>query len=286
MVNLFSTSQQVLRQVLVAQGVRSRVLEVHGQPVHFYEVDGTGRGVPILLVHGLAGSANGFYRLFRGLARRFSRVVAPDLPGHGFSPVPASGPLPLLEQYAVLVDFCAQLVGEPAFVVGNSLGGSMAITLAHEHPEMVKMLALVAPGGARVRPERFQELAEAMQVSSTAQARALTRRLFHRPPLLALAFASALRPMYENPYVPAVFRELSEKSWIDPEVLSSLDQPTLLLWGQSEKHLPFEGIDYFREHMPKHARIEVVEHFGHVPQVERPRELLRRLIEFADENGV
>ena len=46
--------------------------------------------------------------------------------------------------------------------------------------------------------------------------------------------------------------------------------PVLLLWGESEKLLPAERLDYFRAHLPPHAEIHVVERFGHVPQVERP----------------
>lgn len=286
LVDPFVLSQQVLRRALVTVGVRSKVAQVRGQAVHYYELEGTGRGPPALLVHGLAGSANGFYRLFHGMAKRFSRVIAPDLPGHGFSPVPAEGPLSVLEQFSVLLEFCQRVVREPSYVVGNSLGGAMAINLGHQYPDLARALALVAPGGARVSPERFQELARSMHVKTTAHARALTRRLFHRPPVLALVFAGWLRPMYENPCVPVMFKELAAKSYIEPEVLEALKMPVLLLWGQSEKHLPFEGIDYFRQHMPKHARIEVVKHFGHVPQVERPGELLKRLIGFADAEGI
>ena len=50
-----------------------------------------------------------------------------------------------------------------------------------------------------------------------------------------------------------------------------------------EKLLPPESIDYFRKHLPPHARIDVVPGFGHVPQVERPGEVVRRLVQFADE---
>jgi len=285
-VDLFALSQNVLRRLLVARGVRSDFLELRGQSIHYYEVTGTGHGPPALLVHGLAGSVNGFAQLLRPLAKRFSRVLAPDLPGHGFSPLPHGGPLPLMEQHAVLVDFCERMLKEPAFVVGNSLGGSMSITLAHEHPQYVKALALVAPGGARVSDERFQALAQTFQVATVAEARTITRRLFHRPPLLALAFASSLKPMYSNPYCASIFKELGNKGYLDPEVLESIHVPTLLLWGGSEKLLPFEGIDYFRRHLPRHAKIEIVPRFGHVPQVERPRELVKRLVKFADEHGL
>jgi len=282
-VDLFSLAQDVMRRRLVAGGVRSRFVELLGQSVHFYEVTGTGDGPPLVLLHGLAGSANGYARMLLPLRKHFSRVLAPDLPGHGFSPLPRGGPLPLLEHHAVFVEFCERHLEAPAVVVGNSLGGTMAINLAHGHPQHVRALALLAPGGARVSEERFQALARTFDVATTADAREITRRLFHRPPLLMLAFAAALKPMYTNPYCVSIFREVGIKNYLEPAVLEGLRVPTLLLWGESEKLLPFEGIDYFRRHLPPHAKIEVVPRFGHVPQVERPHEVLKRLVQFVRE---
>jgi pimeloyl-ACP methyl ester carboxylesterase len=277
---------EVVRRILVFRGVKSSFVEIGGYRVHHYVLEGTGRGPPILLVHGLGGSANGFYKVLSGLSKRFSRVIALDLPGNGFSPLPEGGALSLLQLFEVLAAFCAQVVRAPAYVVGNSLGGAMSITLAHRHPEHVRALALVAPAGARVPEERLKELFLAMQCETNAQAVALTRRLFHRAPIGALLLSSELRKVYGSPAVRAIFSELRSTDFLEPEVLASVSMPTLLLWGGSEKLLPYEGIDYFRAHLPKTARIDVVPGFGHVPQMERPGELIRHLSTFADQCGL
>ena len=57
--------------------------------------------------------------------------------------------------------------------------------------------------------------------------------------------------------------------------------PTLLVWGKSEKVLPYEGLEYFRAHLPSHAEIHEVQGFGHIPQMERPLELVELLMGFA-----
>ena len=62
--------------------------------------------------------------------------------------------------------------------------------------------------------------------------------------------------------------------------------PVLLLWGGSERLLPAETLDYYRTHLPPHAKVQVVEGFGHVPQVERPDELVSHLVRFADSAGL
>jgi pimeloyl-ACP methyl ester carboxylesterase len=221
------------------------------------------------------------------LAKRFRRVYAIDLPGNGFSPLPASGPLSLQQHVDVIKAFLRDVVGEPAFLVGNSLGGAMAITVAHQAPERVKALGLVAPAGARVTEERLAALIKAMSVTSYSEAWSLTRRLFHRAPVGSLLFLPELRRIYGTPAVRAVFAEAATAAdFLQPHVLESLPMPTVLIWGESEKLLPFESIDYFRTHLPRHAEIDVVRGFGHVPQVERPRQLVGRLVEFADRAGI
>jgi pimeloyl-ACP methyl ester carboxylesterase len=148
-VDLLAALQGYVRRRLVAAGVASELHLVAGHSVHAYRVAGTGVGPPVLLVHGLGGSANGWVRVLRSLARDFSAVHALDLPGNGFSPLPASGPLTLEEQLGVLHAFCREVVKAPALVVGTSLGGPLSVLLAALHPEDVAALGLVSPAGER-----------------------------------------------------------------------------------------------------------------------------------------
>jgi pimeloyl-ACP methyl ester carboxylesterase len=92
--------------------------------------------------------------------------------------------------------------------------------------------------------------------------------------------------MYGTPAVHRVFATATADDCIPPEELGTLRMPVLLLWGQSDRLLPADGIDYFRAHLPPHAQVELVQGFGHVPQVERPIQVTRRLIRFADEAGL
>ncbi len=270
----------------MAAGVASDLHPVAGHSVHAYRVPGRGEGPPVLLVHGLGGSANGWVRVLRPLARDFSAVYALDLPGNGFSPLPASGPLTLEEQLGVLHAFCQEVVKAPAFVVGNSLGGALSLILAAVHPEDVAALGLVSPAGGQMTPESMAELMRALDVRTTADAVRLTRRLFHRAPLVAILFAPELKKMHATPAVRALRTHAQERHHIPPELLLGLRAPTLLLWGASEKLLPREQLDWYRAHLPSGARIEVVPGFGHVPQMERPRELVQRLRGFAEEVGL
>ena len=279
--DLLETLHSVVRRALVARGVEARAHSVGGHTVHYYRLAGRGTGAPVVLVHGLAGNANGFARMFFGLAAQFSCVYAVDLPGNGFSPLPESGPLSLEEQFAVLHAFCQQVVRQPALVVGNSLGGALALMLAVEHPEDVCGLGLLAPAGARLPAERFAELMGRLEVHTARDGLAFTRRLFHRAPVTALLFAPQMPKVHNTPAVRAIRAQATAEDHISPEDLARVEVPTLLLWGSSEKLLPPEMLAYYRAHLPQSARIEVVEAVGHVPQMERPREMVRRLAAFA-----
>ncbi|HYX92839.1 MAG TPA: alpha/beta fold hydrolase, partial [Myxococcaceae bacterium] len=275
-----------VRRYLGARGVRSSFASLDGYSVHYYALEGIGSGPSAVLVHGLGSSASGFFRLFGGLAKRFRRVLAVDLPGNGFSTYGSDGVPGRKRQVAVLVRFLEEIARQPAFLVGSSLGGAMSVIVSHRRPELVQALGLIAPAGARVPEPRLAELLTSLDCRTAAQARALTRRLFHHTPYAALLFAGLLRRMYSSEVVRAMLAEIQPSDCLEPEVLQGLRMPTLLIWGESEKLLPYESIDFFREYLPRTAEIRVVKGFGHVPQMERPGELVRHLIDFADRFGL
>jgi pimeloyl-ACP methyl ester carboxylesterase len=286
-VDLMGGVQRMTRQMLVARGVKSTVRSVAGRSVHAYELKGQGKGPPVVLVHGLGGSANGFSRVLFPLGKHFSRVLAPDLPGHGFSADFCAGPGCVRGQFDTLKAWVEEVVGEPAFVVGNSLGGAMSVNLAAEAPALVRALGLVAPAGAVLPQEVFDALLSSFAIETAEEARALTRRLFHKPPLPLLLLSKEMRKFYASPTVQALTEDArATRASLTPEALQGLTMPVLLLWGGSERLLPSETLDFYRAHLPAHAQVQVVKGFGHVPQMERPDELVARLVSFAGKAGL
>jgi pimeloyl-ACP methyl ester carboxylesterase len=287
MVSLFGNVQGVVRRVLVARGVRSSEVEVQGQVLHQFELAGRGKGPPVVLVHGLGGSAQGFASIFFGLARRFRRILAVDLPGHGFSPDYAHGPVSVPRHCELLEAWCRQVVGEPAFIVGNSLGGGMTLRLAAQQPGLVRALGLLSPAGADVAPELVQEVLQALDVRTRQQAHATFNRLFHQPPRLAPLISWVLLEVYGTRAVRGLSEDVRANRYaLSPEALRSLDMPVLLVWGQGERLLPRECLDYFRTHLPVHAVVREVPRIGHLPHMERPSEVVSELIRFADAHGL
>lgn len=277
--------QKAVQQVLVARGAFAGQVDIGDYKLHHLRVAGPGKGPPLLLVHGLAGTAASFSRILFPLAQRYRQVWAVDLPGHGFSPPPRRGKVTLERQLAALQRFHQEVIGEPVVLVGNSLGGAMTMELAAKAPDRVRGIALLAPAGAQVPPERFEELIQCLRVQTPAETRALLRRLFVQVPPLALAIAGQLKKMYGCDSVRSLLDDALARPFLDPQTLGAIKQPVLLLWGGSEKLLPAEGVDYFRTHLPPHAQVEVVKGWGHVPQLEHPAAVVDRLTRFADEAG-
>lgn len=117
-----------------------RTADIDG-PVHY--ADFGGDGPPVVLVHGLGGNHANWLAVAPALAAR-GRVLAPDLPGFGRTP-PNGRSSSLTANRAILERFVVEVAGAPATVVGNSMGGLLAIMQAAAAPSTVSRLVLADP---------------------------------------------------------------------------------------------------------------------------------------------
>src|SRR5712692_2342802 len=133
---------------LIAQGAESWTGTLGGHRVHRYAFAGRGKDRPVLLLHGLGGSADSVATLVPPLLPISARVVLLELPGHGRSPQPPAGPLAAREYGDVVTAAVDRLYAEYGKValVGNSLGGAHGATALPPHA--VAVLA----GGEGLRP--------------------------------------------------------------------------------------------------------------------------------------
>ncbi len=111
-------------------------------PVHY--VQHPGGGPPLVMLHGLGASHLNWDRMAARLSGGRG-AYALDLRGFGLTPL-AGHRADLATQVALVADFIEQVVGEPAIVVGNSMGGTIAMMVAEQHPRLVEGLVLFAPG--------------------------------------------------------------------------------------------------------------------------------------------
>ena len=275
--------ERYARHRLGKLGIRSRFVDTPQARIHLYESrDESIDGPPIVVLHGLGASATSFGPVLAQLQTISPRVLAPEAPGHGFSQArrPTEGLGDLLESVAEVLD---RELDEPAILVGNSLGGAMAIRYAHRHPDKVAGLVLASPAGAPLPEALFGELIRRFRIRSHGDAYALLSRLYHRPPWFRALVVPDMRRHFRSRFFRELLTTLTQDDAITPEELSEITAPVLLLWGKSERLLPGESLGFFREHLPTHARIDEPVNFGHCPQLDQPYELARRIIEFSRE---
>jgi pimeloyl-ACP methyl ester carboxylesterase len=128
-----------------------------GGPVHYADYGGPAGRPVVVCVHGLGGSGRRWAAIAPTLALHY-RVLALDLGGFGRSK--GNGlPATLPANQALLHRFLVEVVGEPAVLVGHSMGGTIAAMLASEHPELVSGLVLINPAVPWVRDEIDRRLA-------------------------------------------------------------------------------------------------------------------------------
>lgn len=283
--NIWDAAERAARLRLRWAGIAGRTFDGPAGPVHTYDARGGGPRPPTVLLHGIGSSATAYGRLLRGLAPRVSRVVAPDLPGHGFSAGLDGPPHPqaLAEQAVAIVDALVDDLGGRAVVVGTSMGGALALRYALARPERVEALVLCSPAGAPLDADALDALRADFDVADLADARAFVERLFAgRPPAPGLV-ARAVRDRLSRPVVQGLLARVGPDDFLDPQAAAALDPPTLLLWGTAERVLPEHCLTWYRRHLPGRVCIECPEGWGHSAHLEHTAELVDRVCRFVDD---
>ncbi|WP_394843830.1 alpha/beta hydrolase [Pendulispora brunnea] len=280
---LLPAFERISRYRLRKRGIQSRFVQTDIAKLHVLDGKGHGSLPPIVVLHGITSSSAAFGPLLALLQKHTRRIIAPDAPGHGFSEVPRIPLLPenLLDNMTSALD---QLLDEPAIVVGNSMGGAIALHYAAARPERVRNLVLLSPAGALWSEEDLQRLLRAFRMESPRDARRFLNTIYHRKPWFGPLIAADIVHSAKRPAVGSLLDAATPNSGATPEQLATLKMPILFWWGRSERLLPANDFAYFSENLPKHAVIERPEGIGHCPHFDDPRATCQRIVEFAQSN--
>ena len=255
-----------------------------------------GEGPTVIAIHGLGASKASFLPTLEAMAGDF-RVVAMDLPGFGDSDKPLGAPYHAPFFARAVVALLDALGEDRAHLIGNSLGGRVALEVGLRHPERVDRLGLLAPSLAWRRPRRWAAPLKLVRpelglLPHTPQrvVRAIVDRVvpgategwtaagideFMRAFLTSrgrAAFYATARQIYlEEP-------EGEKGFWTR---LAGLDPDALFVWGRQDRLVPIAFARHVSETAPGARHLEL--NCGHVPQLERPAETHRALIEFLGE---
>ncbi len=275
-------------------GAERRTIEVHGHEVSYRT---GGEGPVVLLVHGMAGSSSSWLPALQELAGRVT-FVAPDLPGHGRTDKPR-GDYSLGAHASFLRDVLVALGHERATVVGQSLGGGIAMQFAYQYPERTERLGLVcagglgrevmpllraltAPGVEYVLPVAFQPLVRDVVEGAAGLAAKVGLRPAPATNEMWRSYTSLIDPRTRTAFLQTLRAVVDVKG----QRVSARDRlyltnqvPTLLVWGEDDPIIPVSHAHEAHEAMPG-SRLEIMEGCGHYPHCEEPRRFTRLLLDW------
>ncbi|HEY9311688.1 alpha/beta fold hydrolase [Williamsia sp.] len=268
-------------------------VDLHGERIAYVD---EGAGDVLLLIHGMAGSSATWRAVVPSLARTH-RVIAPDLPGHGESGKPR-GDYSLGSFAATLRDLLRELDIGKVTVIGQSLGGGVAMQFTYQHPEYCERLVLIGSGGLG------PDVNWMLRLLAAPGAELVLPIIAPKPVLAAgnkvrswLNSAGIQAPRADETwrsYSSLNDREARQaflrtlRSVVDHrgQAVSAMNRlylnsemPTLLIWGEADKIIPVAHGYAAHEAIPS-SRLEVLAGVGHYPHAEAPAKVVDILTDF------
>lgn len=249
----------------------SQTFEIGGVKTRVYQA---GSGKSLLWFHG-AGGITSISPFFERLAKRY-KVFLVDHPGWGQSERPEW--LRDFTDYNYFYrDFLTYFGLKGVNLVGNSLGGRIALEFAISHPQYVEKLVLLAPAGLHVdgikRPDIFilppEQRARVVFHDQKFADALLSREMSEDDhEISAKNLATQARLSWERNYNPRF-----------PRLLKYVEAPTRIIWGENDRMIPLAHGKEFVRYIPG-AQLHVIKECGHLPQIEKREECLQLVEEF------
>jgi pimeloyl-ACP methyl ester carboxylesterase len=279
-------------------GGKSHTIDLGGD---FHYVDYGGTGFPLVLIHGLGGSHLNWMLVASTLAETF-RVYAVDLPGFGLTPT-GERSVDVRDQAALMARFVDEVVGEPAFIAGNSMGGLVTLLLTESAPHLLRGAILVDPALLPPRVQRPNR--ETVRYLATPLLPVMGPRLLQRrraateidehvrttmdfvmvdpsrvPPEVLRAGEAMEQARRQMPWSIQAFVDagrsiaavLTRRGGFTERV-HRIGTPVLLIHGDSDIVVPPEAAEWLAAQRPDWEFVMMTD-TGHVPQLERPHEFV------------
>lgn len=252
----------------------------------------SGEGPPLVLIHGYLISHWAFKPVIPLLAKHFE-VIAIDTPGHGDSDRPAPAAFRYdVASIADAVDACLGKLGvHKTRVLGHSIGGAIAMTVAARHPERVERLVIADAVVDKMPLPLTGKIAMLPGIGKLifkhAQSRRDMRSLFRNahkdPDVCTEDFVDYFWEKFNRPGTrDAAYAWLETIVHIDRQNLEpeKVKCPTLLLWGAEDHQTPVAFAHGLQKRLPGTPELRLIDAAGHNPYEERPEAFVEAVLPF------
>ncbi len=246
-----------------------------------------GEGRPVIILHGLFGSA----RNWQGIARSLSKnhhVITPDLRNHGKSP--HEDTMSYIDMADDVITLCDHLNLSDAILIGHSMGGKVAMTVALTHPEQFSAIVIadIAPFDYE---HSFHDLVEAMlkmdlkNLKNRAEAEAKLATISDDNNITQFILQNLIRVDNEFKWrinLKTISSNLSLLSQFPKDLKHrSCHMPSLFLGGSDSHYIKSIHNASIYHHFPA-AEITMIEGSGHWLHAEKPKEFLHEVKTFVN----
>jgi pimeloyl-ACP methyl ester carboxylesterase len=267
---------------------KAQIIEVDGLQVH-YKATGPEGAPALLLLHGFGSSLQAWDDWSVKLEQKY-RVIRLDLPGFGLTGASTTNDYSEEKDLATLTHFADKLGLEKFSVMGHSMGGKMAWSLAASQPERVQALVLMAPDGFPETKDigtKPYEVPAVMGLIKYVFPKYLVRKSIEP----AFSDADALNDALVNRYFDmlrapgvrgAILNRSNQTIYTDPVPrLKAIKAPTLLIWGEQDQMIPSTNAQSYANVLSNSTTV-IVPKLGHLLQEEQPEKGLTAVMKFLD----
>ncbi|MEK6334264.1 MAG: alpha/beta hydrolase [Acidobacteriota bacterium] len=264
---------------------------VGGVRIHYQDA-GDENAPALILIHGFISSNLIWSDVFLPLAEAGFRVIAPDLPGYGYSDKPADGRYTINSQAHAVIRLMDRLGIEKATIVGASYGGAIAASIALDNPERVERLVLVGTVSSDepkkkllLRLSRLPlvgDIVTPLFLSSRWILRKRTEQVYRRigKPLDEHKLEARHHLLATSNVHRAMIR--TARRWNANRIqreAALIRQPTMLVWGDTDTHIPISEAYQLRDAIPN-SSLFIFHNCGHLPPTERPEGFVKLVAGF------
>jgi 2-hydroxymuconate-semialdehyde hydrolase len=248
-----------------------------------------GSGSPVLLIHGSGPGVTAWanWRLvIPSLAERF-HVFAPDVVGFGYTDRPQGMNFGVAAWTEHLISFIETVIQQPVSIVGNSMGGALALHIARQRPDLVDKMVLMGSVGIDFEltegldkvwgyTPSFENMKELIGIFS------YNPSLADNDDLVQLRYQASMEEGFQEAYAsmfPAPRQRHIDAMALPEDEIRRIEKPTLLVHGREDRVIPVQNSIRLMQLLPD-VELHVFSRCGHWTQIEQTASFVREVVHF------